>query len=58
MKTMNKIIIALLAMASFTACDGLLNMTPEDTLSPGTFFFFRNRITVMDRWLLYSTGEC
>ena len=38
MKTMNKIIIALLAMASFTACDGLLNMTPEDTLSPGTFF--------------------
>lgn len=38
MKTMNKIIIALLAMVSFTACDGLLNMTPEDTLSPGTFF--------------------
>ena len=38
MKTINKLCIALLAIMNLTACDGLLNMTPEDTLSPGTFF--------------------
>ena len=38
MKTINRIFIMLGMLVSLSACDGLLNMTPEDTLSPGTFF--------------------
>lgn len=38
MKTIKKIFVFCIGIASLTSCEGLLNMSPEDTLSPDTYF--------------------
>ena len=50
----NKYIRAALLITNLTACDSLLDMSPEDTMSPETYFSPTRELETMDRWFIAS----